>query len=264
MASTPLLELDRVSYHVSDKRILDRVSWRVERGDHWALLGRNGAGKTTLLRIACGYIWPNAGGRVLRNGAELTDLSELRRSIGWVTSSLTAQVPRNEPAIDTVVSGRYACVGLRRLAHRELQPHDHDDAHALMQRLAIDALDGRPFGVLSQGEQQKVLLARACMAQPLLMILDEPCAGLDPASREIFLSAVEQLATSYSAPGMVMVTHHVEEIMPAFTRTLVLANGQVVNSGATRSLLDGPLLQELYDGAISRVIWSRDRCWPVG
>ena len=264
MSPPPLLELSEVSYHIGEKRILDQLSWRIEPKDHWALLGRNGAGKTTLLRVACGYLWPNAGGRVLRNGDELTDLGQLRRSIGWVTSNLAAHVPRNEPALDTVVSGRYACLGLRRLTHQRPTAHDYDDAHRVMHTLAIEPLAERPFGVLSQGEQQKTLLARASMAQPMLMILDEPCAGLDPASRELFLAAVQRLAESDNSPGLVMVTHHVEEIMPAFTKTLVLDEGRAVAVGPTRELLDGPLLQRLYDGAISQVIWSRDRCWPVG
>ncbi len=264
MSTSPLLELADVSYQVDDKRILDQISWRIERQDHWALLGRNGAGKTTLLRVACGYLWPNAGGRVLRNGAELADLSELRRSIGWVTSTLAVQVPRRELALDTVVSGRYACLGLHRLMHQRPVEQDYRDAQALMETMAIQQLNGRPFGVLSQGEQQKTLLARACMARPMLMILDEPCAGLDPASREMFLAAVQRLAVSQSSPCLVMVTHHVEEIMPAFSKTLVLDNGRAVSSGNTRKLLDGPLLERLYDGAISRVIWNHDRCWPIG
>ncbi len=264
MSPTPLLELSGVSYEIRGQRILDDISWRILPGQHWALLGRNGAGKTTLLRIACGYLWPNAGGEVLRNGHVLTDLSQLWRSIGWVTSTLAAQVPRDEPALDTVVSGRYACLGLRRLISQRPTEQEFRDADALLQRMEIEHLAARPFGVLSQGEQQKTLLARACMAQPMLMILDEPCAGLDPASRELFLAAVNQLAATPSAPSLILVTHHIEEIMPAFSRLLVLDQGRSVCAGATRQLLDQALVERLYDGAVSRLVWNHDRCWPIG
>ncbi len=264
MPSAPLLELSRVSYEIRGKRILNNITWRIEAGQHWALLGRNGAGKTTLLRIACGYLWPNAGGQVLRQGRELTDLGQLRRSIGWVTSTLAPQIPREEPALDTVVSGRFACVGLKRLITEHPSEQDFRDAQALLQHLGIAHLAPRPFGVLSQGEQQKTLLARAWMAQPMLMILDEPCAGLDPASREMFLAAVERLAASPAAPSLILVTHHIEEIMPAFSQLLVLDEGRSVCAGFTRHLLDQALVERLYDGAVSKLVWNHDRCWPIG
>ncbi len=264
VSPTDLIELSDVSYELGGKRILDRVSWRVRAGEHWALLGRNGAGKTTLLRIACGYLWPNAGGRVLRGGQALTDLRELRRSIGWVTSTLEAQIPHDEPAVDTVVSGRFAGIGLKRLTGQQPTDADYRDALSQMRRLGIDHLARAAFQVLSQGERQKVLLARANMARPMLMILDEPCAGLDPASRESFLATLQQLAESSARLAMVLVTHHVEEIMPAFARVLVLDQGRIAGMGPTRTLLDGSLLERLYDGAISQLIWRRDRPWPVG
>ncbi len=264
MPQPALLELIDVSYETGGNRILNDVSWRIDAGDHWALLGRNGAGKTTLLKIACGYLWPNAGGRVLRGGVELTDLKQLRRSIGWVTSSLCADIPRQERALETVVSGRYACLGLRRLCHQQATDQDFQDALAVMRLVAIDQLAQRPFGVLSQGEQQKTLLARAWMAEPMLVILDEPCAGLDPASREMFLAAVSQLARNSTATGLVLVTHHLEEILPLFAQTLVLEHGRVSDAGPTRPLLEGPLLQRLYGDSLQRVVWSNGRCWPVG
>jgi len=259
-----LIELCDVSYEIGGRGILDRVNWRIRSGEHWALLGRNGAGKTTLLQIACGYLWPNAGGQVLRGGCALTDLRQLRRSIGWVTSTLDAQIPRGERSIDTVVTGRFAGIGLRRLCGERPSAKDYEDALGHMRRLGIDALADQPYQVSSQGERQKVLLARACMARPMLMILDEPCAGLDPASRESFLHTLQHLADSHTGPSMVLVTHHVEEIMPAFARLLVLDQGRVACAGATRELLTDALLEQLYDGAISELIWRSGRCWPIG
>ncbi|MBN2295929.1 MAG: ATP-binding cassette domain-containing protein [Pirellulales bacterium] len=264
MTAHALLELSDVSYQANGARILDGVDWRIERGLHWAVLGRNGAGKTTLLKIACGYIWPNAGGRVLREGVELLDLRALRRSIGWVTSTLGEQIPPREAAVDTVVSGRYASLGLFRLCGERPSSDEYGEAKEMMERFGIADLERRPFGVLSQGERQKTLLARACMAWPMLMILDEPCAGLDPASRESFLAAVEQLAETPDAPTLVLVTHHIEEVMPAFTSTLVLDGGCVMSSGPTREVLSEGLVERLYDGAISKLVWNKGRCWPIG
>jgi iron complex transport system ATP-binding protein len=108
----PILEIRKVSYKIKNKMILNRVSWHVGRGEHWVVLGPNGAGKTTLLKIACGYIWPNAGGKIFRNGSDLVDLRELRKNIGWLTVSLVDQIPPDEIVIRTVVSGKYAQLGL--------------------------------------------------------------------------------------------------------------------------------------------------------
>ncbi|MHB8862587.1 MAG: ABC transporter ATP-binding protein [Pirellulaceae bacterium] len=264
MSSSVLLELSAVSYEIHGKRILNTIDWRIESQQHWVLLGRNGAGKTTLLQIACGYLWPNAGGEVLRGGVPLTDLRQLRRRIGWVTSTLDALIPRCERAVDTVVSGRYAGIGLKRLGGCRPTSADYRDALGYLQRLGMAAFTQQAFGVLSQGERQKVLLARACMAQPMLMVLDEPCAGLDPASRESFLAALQNLADSGAGPAMILVTHHVEEIMPAFSHLLVLDGGRVVGAGPTCQLLDRPLVDRLYDGAVSELIWHNGRCWPIG
>ncbi len=138
------------------------------------------------------------------------------------------------------------------------------NARQFLRQFDIESLATRPFAVLSQGEQQKTLLARACMTRPMLMILDEPCAGLDPASREVFLEAVEQLAASPASPSLILVTHHLEEIMPAFSHLLVLDQGRSVATGATQELLDASLIERLYDGAVSRLIWNHGRCWPIG
>lgn len=263
MDTLPILDLRNVSYQVNGNRILDGANWRVERGRHWAVLGRNGAGKTTLLEIACGHKWPNAGGEVLRNGEALTDLRELRRSIGWVTSTLAAGIPAYERVIDTVVTGRFAATGLNRLLCERPNVADYRDAETVLGRLNMKSLSDRPFGVLSQGEKQKTLLARAHMAAPLLMILDEPCAGLDPASRESLLAAIRDLAASEDSPSLVLVTHHVDEIIPVFANTLVIDEGRVVRSGPTREVLDRPLIDRLYDGAVSELVWNNGRCWPI-
>ena len=122
----PVLDLRDVTWLADDRVILDAITWRIDPGQHWAILGPNGAGKTTLLNLACGYLWPNGGGTILRNGEDLLDLRELRRGIGWVTASLALQIPRCEQVLHTVLSGQFAQVG-----YIEWEPPSDDDlAHA--------------------------------------------------------------------------------------------------------------------------------------
>jgi len=240
--------------------ILDRITWCVRRGEHWAILGPNGAGKTTLLRLACGSIWPNGGGRILRNGEDLVDLRELRRSIGWVTSSLALQIPAGERVLHTVLSGQFAQVG-----YIEWEPPAEDDlSHA---RMCLDALgvlhlEDRRFGTLSQGEQQKVLIARARMTRPMLIILDEPCEGMDPGAREMFLASIQELAARQQGLSLVFVAHHIEEIMPAFGRALVLKDGRIVRQGPTPDVLQASVLQEVY-GVPVQIRHCKNRYWPL-
>jgi iron complex transport system ATP-binding protein len=258
----PLLELKDVTYGLNGKMILDHVSWSVSEGEHWAILGPNGAGKTSLLRIVCGYLWPNKGGEVYRNGQSLADLGTLRRSIGWVTSALLADIPRGEMVLDTVVSGKYAQLGLWAFSWDQPDEGTKGAARDRLAELKSLHLAERTFGTLSQGEQQKVLICRALMADPYLLILDEPCAGMDPGAREIFLSALLSLGRKRSLPALIYVTHHPEEILPIFTRTLVLKAGRVMADGMTAEVLTNRTIKRLY-GVSVELVKKNDRYWPI-
>jgi len=247
MKERPALRFHNVSYRADGRLILEGVSWTVRRGEHWSIIGPNGAGKTTLLRIACGFFWPNAGGEVLRNGKSLADLRELRKSIGWVTSTLVPRIPPGERALDTVMSGKFAQTGLRRQAGARPTAPDRKRALQYLNELRAAELAAKPFGVLSQGEIQKVLIARARMTKPFLIFLDEPCAGLDPGARERFLASIQRLTERTGAPGLVLVTHHIAEIMPAFKRALAIRDGKVVACGLTERVLRPGVLEALYD-----------------
>src|SRR5437868_4991215 len=215
-----LIRFEDVSYQQQGSEILSGINWRIEPGRHWAVLGPNGSGKTTLLRIACGYLWPTSG-RVLRLGEELLDLGELRRSIGWISSGMIADIPASDTALETVVSGRFAQIGLKRLSGFGPTPADFAFADAVLELLGCQSLADKPFGILSQGERQQVLIARARMARPLLLVLDEPCAGMDPGVRERFLSWLNGRLGQPDSPAVVLVSHHIEEIVPGFENTLV-------------------------------------------
>ncbi len=211
-----------------DTDILRGIDWRVQPGEHWAILGPNGCGKTSLLKSITGYLSPTAGEIWLlgRKYGE-ADWRQQRLEIGIVTSALQASIPPAETGLETVVSGRYAQLDL--WAHptrKELA-----EGRRLLKFVGVSYLEKREWAHFSQGERQRVLIARALMVRPRLLILDEPCAGLDPVAREEFLWFVEAVARRRGGPSLVLVTHHAEEIMPAFTHALLLAAGAVHASG---------------------------------
>jgi len=259
---TAALELRDVSYRADSKKILDRVNWTVRPGEHWAILGPNGSGKTTLLRIASGYLWPNGGGEVYRKGKTLIHLPELRKSIGWVTASLAGEIPTQEKALNTVVSGKFAQIGYLGGPWGQASRNDYTCARHYLREVGALHLREQAFGTLSQGEQQKVLIARARMTKPYLIILDEPCAGMDPGAREKFLVALGKVGKQKKIPALIYVTHHIEEILPLFRHTLVLRDGKVLHAGPTRLVLTRDVLNQLY--GVSLTIWQRKgRYWPV-
>ena len=262
MKKTAALELRNVSYVANGRTILDGINWTVHYGEHWAILGPNGSGKTTLLKLASGYLWPNAGGVVLRKGKELTHLPELRKSIGWVTAALASEIPWREKALNTVVSGMFAQIGYLGGLWGQASSYDYARARRFLQELGCDQLQDQEFGTLSQGEQQKVLIARARMTKPYLIILDEPCAGMDPGAREKFLGSLQRIRAQRRMPALIYVTHHIEEILPLFGKILILRDGRVLAAGRTDQVLKPRMLEELYDASFS-LVRRKGRYWPV-
>ena len=239
----PVLEISGLRIRRGDVEILREVSWRVERGQHWAMLGANGSGKTSLLSALTGYLMPTDG-EILLLGKRFgqTDWRELRKRIGLVSSSIRQLMAEDEPALETVLSGKFAMIDFWGRATRA----DRNRAMRLLRQVECAHLAGRPWRVLSQGERQRVLIGRALMAKPRLLILDEPCAGLDPAAREHFLQFLQRLGRSQAAPTLVLVTHHVEEIMPVFSHLLVLRAGRVLAAGKKRAVLKTEVLSRAF------------------
>jgi iron complex transport system ATP-binding protein len=239
----PILELQSLRITRGRTTILRDVSWRVARGEHWAILGANGSGKTSLLKAMTGYLPPTAGEiTVLGRRYGRCDWRDLRLEIGVVTSAFAAAIPPAEVALDTVQSGKYAQLDLWHHTTRA----DRAAALRWMRFTGIAKLASREWVYLSQGERQRVLIARALMARPRLLILDEPCAGLDPVARENFLRFINGLARKRNSPALVLVTHHVEEIMPAFTHALLLRGGQVLAAGPRRTVLTSASLSAAF------------------
>ncbi len=228
---------------VRDAAILNQIDWQVDKGQHWVVLGRNGSGKTSLLRALTGYLPPTEGSiAVLGETYGRSDWRELRKRIGIVSSSIHQMMADNEKALNTVLSGRYAQIGL----WGEVPSAQRREAARILKRVECDYLRERPWAHLSQGERQRVLIGRALMARPRLLILDEPCAGLDPAAREHFLQFLERLARGPAAPALVLVTHHTEEITASFSHVLVLKDGRVAASGPKAQILNSRLLSDAF------------------
>lgn len=237
-----IIEMDNVCLRRSGKEILRNVSWRMERGQHWAVIGANGSGKTTLLQIAGAVLFPTSGTvNVLGCRYGQTDMFALRRRIGWVSSALMARIPTGETAGSVVLSGLRATYGVL----HEFSDADRELARQRMEQAGIAGIADSPFGVLSQGEQQKTLFARAMMADPELYILDETCSGLDLAARESFLRLVDRVIAAGRA-GVIMVTHHIEEIPTGVGNALVLSKGAVLAAGAASEVITGPTLSQAF------------------
>jgi len=239
-----IIDIHNVSWDRNNKLILQNINWTVKEGEHWCLLGLNGSGKTTLLNMINGYIWPTEGKMsVLGKIFGEYDLRELRKSIGWVSTSLQQKLYGSETALKIVLSGKFATIGL----YDQTDTEDLGRAEALMKSLGCTALIERTHDTLSQGERQRVLIARALMASPKLLILDEPCTGLDVFAREQLLQMIGTVAAEENAPTIIYVTHHVEEILPCFTKTLLIKEGQVFAADHTSDVLTSALMSDFFD-----------------
>lgn len=224
--------------------LLHDIDWQVELDERWVVLGPNGAGKTTLLQLAAAQLHPSVGA-VFLLGEQLghVDVFELRPRIGLSTSGMAHRLPHRERALDVVVTASYAVIGRFR---EEYGRPDEDRGRRLLEQLGCGPLADRMFGTLSEGERQRVLLARALMSDPELLLLDEPAAGLDLGGREDLLRRLTRLAEDPESPAMVLVTHHVEEIPPGFTHGLLLSAGAVVAQGLLDEVLTGANLSAAY------------------
>lgn len=226
-----------------DCTILEQINWRVRGGEHWVILGANGSGKTSLLRVLTGYLMPTEGEIcVLGKWYGRSDWNEIRKKSGMVSASLGQMISEEETALEVVISGKFAMLNYWGPMRRSYVQQAED----VLARVEASHLTKRTWGLLSQGERQRILIGRALMASPKILILDEPCAGLDPAARGEFLEFLSTLAHRRSAPTLIFVTHHVEEIVPEFTHVLFLKSGRILASGPKQTTLRSTLLSETF------------------
>ena len=240
----PILELSNISVQRGDRVILGPLDWQVLEGQRWVILGPNGAGKTTLLQVCSSLIHPTSGEvKILGQALGKTDVFELRTRIGLTSSKLVEQLPGDELVIDVVLTAAYAMLGRWQ---EKYDLWDESRAMALLTALGVRELGGREFGSLSDGEKKRVQIARALMADPELLLLDEPASSLDLGGREDLLKRIEAFASDVLAPATVIVTHHIEEIPSGTTHALLLKEGRAIAQGVIESVINDVNLSTAY------------------
>jgi iron complex transport system ATP-binding protein len=253
----PVIALCAVGVRREGTVVLDDVDWAVRPGERWVILGPNGSGKTTLLTLAGARLWPSSGTvEILGSRLGQVDVRTLRPRISLVSGSVTRQLRADLPARDVVVSGRHGAL--------ETWWHTYSDedwrrADRLLEEAGVPTIGSRPFGVISEGERQHVLLARALMSGPELILLDEPAAGLDLGARERLVSRLGVLAADPTSPTMILVTHHCEEIPRAFTHAGLMREGRLIASGSLEEVMTSSQVSACFDVPVT--VGQRDGRW---
>lgn len=246
---TTVIHLDDVSLVRGSKPILDRIHWTVEDNQRWVIIGPNGAGKTSLLRIAAAQIHPSLGSaQILGETLGEVNVFELRTRIGFASSALASHIPNSETVLDAVMTASYAVTGRWNEKYDEI---DERRARRVLAEWHLQDFADRAFGTLSDGERKRTQIARAVMTDPELLLLDEPVASLDLAAREQTIKIIGSYASAPSAPAIVMVTHHLEEIPAGFTHALILQNGKVFAAGEIEHTITSDKISEAFGLPIS-------------
>ncbi len=257
MERSPLLSVESLRVERDGHLLLDGVDWEVLPERHWVVLGPNGSGKTTLLKILSGMMAPT-GGTVRLFGKQYgrTDWNVLRRRIGMVSHSLGSRIEGHEEARDVLVSGKYGQINFWGKASRA----DRRQAEQLLEEIGLLGKGGQVWETLSQGERQRLLIGRALMRKVKLLVLDEPCAGLDPIAREAFLAFLSRLLKEQRTSNCILVTHHVEEILPVFDQVLCLNDGKSVAAGKRLDVMKSAVMSRTY-GCRVRLKREGGRFW---
>ena len=258
---TEVLALTNVTVLRGNKPILNNLNWSVSDGQRWVVMGPNGAGKTTLMQICSGYLHPTSGQAIILD-TELgsTDVRELRTRIGISSAAVSSLLPPSETVLDTVLTAAHGVVGRWR---EQYDDFDIARANAMLRAWGLELLASRLIGTLSEGERKRVQIARALMADPELLLLDEPAAGLDVAGREDLIARLARLAADPMSPVIVLVTHHVEEIPPNFTDALLLNSGRISSIGPVHEVIASEPMSRAF-GAPLDVEFGDDRWYARG
>ena len=241
---TYVLNLSHVSLQRGDTQVLSDVSWSTRPRQHWVIIGPNGAGKTTPARVASGRISPDSG-EVSLSDTDLAnaDPAEVATRIGLASAAVAAKIVPTQSVLDTV---RSAAWGLAVAHDEEYEEVDDQRARALMEIFGVAHLVQREFSTLSEGEAQRVLLARALMTDPEVLVLDEPTSGLDLGARELLIAALSEIMKGSKSPQIVLVTHQIEEIPDGVTHCAIMSQGQITHQGPIEDMLTGVNLSQVY------------------
>lgn len=251
-----IISMKHVSYRRQGKNLLENINWEYQEGQRWAILGLNGAGKSTLLRILMAEFWKTSGDLTVL-GVEFGkgDIPSLRTKIGVVGSFLAERFPIDLTAEQIVLTGKYKSS----ILYREYGQAELDQAEDMLRSIEAGHLIGRSYASLSQGERQLLLIARSLMENPAILILDEATVGLDLLARERLLKHIDHICQLPTAPAIIYVTHHAEEITSQFSHVLLLKDGKVLAQGLKEEILTPSLLGEFYEQQVELIDLGDER-----
>lgn len=260
-AARRVIDLANVTVRRGAKNILDDISWQVHEDQRWVIMGPNGAGKTTLMQICTGYLHPTSGqAKILDKQLGKTDVRELRSRIGLSSAALNSFLPPEETVFNSVLTASYGITGRWRERYDDI---DFQRTNQLLSDWGLTELAQRTVGTLSEGERKRVHIARALMADPEILILDEPAAGLDVAGREDLVARLANLAADPMSPTLILVTHHVEEIPPNFTHALLLSDAKVSRVGLINDVIKSESMSLAFKAPLE-VEFGDDRWYARG
>jgi len=254
-----VLRLRGVGVRYDRAMLLRDVDWTARSDESWVIIGPNGAGKTTLLQVAATLLAPTHGSvEVLGEPLDHADVADLRTRIGMASAAIADDVPHSEKVIDLVLTAAYGILG------RETEDYDSGDvtrAVELLDALGCAHLIRRRFATLSEGERKRVQIARSLMADPEMLLLDEPAAGLDLGGREDLLRRISALLRDPRSPMMVLVTHHIEEVPRGFTHALLMRKGAVLAAGPLTDVFTERNLSRCF--GLPLLVEHRDSRWSA-
>ena len=251
-----MIKFEHVDFIRNDRPILRDISLEIQPSEQWIILGKNGSGKTTLLELIAGYQFPS-NGRIEVNGFRYTecDVREARKKIGYISQTLLEKLTLRDPVLEVVATGAF---GFLRF-YEPIPAAVEEKAKEMLELVRLSHLQDQPLASLSQGERKRMMLARALMSDPTLLILDEPCAGLDLWEREHLLSNIQEMGEQQNIQ-MIYVTHHIEEVMPLFTHVALIDNGKLVAVGAKKEVLTAERLSSAFQVPLV-LDWHQERPW---
>lgn len=256
-----IIDIKNAKVFLGGKVVLKDFNWQVKKGQHWFILGANGAGKTTLVKVLMGYAWPVFGAEVNVLGHRYgnVNLSELRKNIAWVSPFMQRWTSDGWTALQMVISGVDGTLGL----FREYTDEEKERALKIMDGLDCAKLAEQKIDAMSSGEQVKILICRALMHEPELMILDEACVHLDLKTREQLLETIDEFASRENAPTIIFITQRIDDILPVFNEGMILKEGNILAKGERDNILTEDNLFEAYDMPVKLKTNSAGRIWPV-
>ena len=223
----PLIRMENVDVSMGGKQILHQINWQVCGDQNWALLGANGSGKTTLLKLIAGELLPVWGGTIRRfEPDDPQTLDEIRKSVSLVSPDFQADFPASQKGLDIVLSGLYGTVGLACEPTRKQVLL----GKSLLQTFGVEGLESREIGALSYGQARILLILRALINSPRILLLDEPLSGLDPEARSAVAQTIENAISAGTT--IIYVNHDQREILPTVSHVAVLKDGTISFQGA--------------------------------